>query len=148
MHQNGHLKPLYLRALSVQAYKHQNCSDDWPKVATSGSLGLSNLAVRGTHFEPTVWILPVKSRAEKFSLLKTRLPSSTSYKQGCISWPEAGENRVQNRPKNSPSAPIYAVFLSLSLSAVPATNQGRHKLLHHQLHHRQLSQPQAGHPHA
>jgi len=41
-------------------------------VATSGSLGLSNLAVRGAHFERTVWILPFKSRAESFSVVKTR----------------------------------------------------------------------------
>jgi hypothetical protein len=80
MHQNGHLKPLYLLALSVQAYKHQHDSDDQPKVATSGSLGMSNLAVRGAHFERTVWILPFKSRAKNFSLVKTRLPSSTAYK--------------------------------------------------------------------
>jgi hypothetical protein len=80
MHQNGHLKPLYPRALSGQAYKRQNRSDDRPKVATSGSLGLSNLAVRGAHFEPMVWMPSVKSRAENFFLVKTRLPSSTAYK--------------------------------------------------------------------
>jgi len=62
---------------SVQAYECQNCSGGWPKVATSGSLGLSNLAVQGTQFEPMVWILRVKLRAENFSPVKTRLPSST-----------------------------------------------------------------------
>jgi hypothetical protein len=80
MHQNGHLKSLYPRVWYVQAYYHQNCSGDWPKVANLGSLGLSDLAVQGTYFEPTVWILPIKSRAENFSPVKIRLPSSTAYK--------------------------------------------------------------------
>jgi hypothetical protein len=53
MHQNGHLKSFYPRALSGQAYKHQNSSDDWPKVSKSSSLELSNLAIQGAHFEPT-----------------------------------------------------------------------------------------------
>jgi len=80
MHQNGHLKPLYPRVSSVLAYKHQNNSGDWPKVANSGNLELSDLAVQGTYFEPMVWILPVKSRAGNFFPVKIRLPSSTAYK--------------------------------------------------------------------
>jgi hypothetical protein len=44
------------------------------------SLGLPNLAIRGAHFEPTVWIPRVESRADTFSPLKTRLPSFQPYK--------------------------------------------------------------------
>jgi len=80
MHQNGHLKSLYPRLLSVQAYKRQNCSDDWPEVANSGSLGLSNMAVRGAHFEPTVGMFTNQTKGHDLAPLKTKCPSSTSYK--------------------------------------------------------------------
>jgi hypothetical protein len=92
MHQNGHLKSLYPLVSFVQAYKHQKSSGDWPKVANSGSLGLSDLAVQGTYFEPMVWILPVKSRAGNFSPVKTKLPSSTAYKWRWISGPKSAKN--------------------------------------------------------
>jgi len=40
----------------------------------------ANLAVRGAHFEPTVWITQGESRAGTFFPLKTRLPSVRPYK--------------------------------------------------------------------
>jgi hypothetical protein len=50
-------------------------------LAQSVHLGQSaNLAVRGAHFEPTVWIAQVESRADIFPPLKTRLPSFQPYK--------------------------------------------------------------------
>jgi len=48
--------------------------------------------------------------------------------------------------KNQPLCPVSAIFsLSLSLSAVPATNQSHHQLLHHHLHHRKPTQPPTDH---
>jgi hypothetical protein len=80
MQQNGHLKSLYPRVLSVQAYKHQNYSDDWPEVGNSGSLGLLNLAVRGAHFEPTVGMFTNQTKGHDLTPLKTKFSSSISYK--------------------------------------------------------------------
>jgi len=134
MHQNGHLKSLYPRALSVQAYKRQNCSSDWPKVANSGSLGLSNLAVQGTHFELTVWILPVKSRAENFSPVKTRLPSSTPInRSGCHVW---REKKIECKvDKNQPFSPIFIFFCFLLLNHTFGHHHSHHRLSHYNLHH-------------
>jgi len=80
MHQNGHLKSLYPLVWSVQAYKHQNCSGDWREVANLSNLGLSNLAVRGAHFEPTVGMLTNQNKDHNLAPLKKKCPSSTSYK--------------------------------------------------------------------
>jgi len=134
MHQNGHLKSLYPRALSVQAYKRQNCSSDWPKVANSGSLGLSNLAVQGTHFELTVWILPVKSRAENFSPAKTRLPSSTPInRSGCHVW---REKKIECKvDKNQPFSPIFIFFCFLLLNHTFGHHHSHHRPSHYNLHH-------------
>jgi hypothetical protein len=80
MHQNGHLKSLYFRVLSVQSYKHENCSRDWPEVGNSGSLGQSNLAIRGAHFEPTVGMLTNETKGHDLAPLKIKCSFSTSYK--------------------------------------------------------------------
>jgi len=40
-----------------------------PKVATSGSLELSDLTVNGAYFEPTVGILPNRINGCNFSLV-------------------------------------------------------------------------------
>jgi len=110
MHQNGHLKSLYPRALSVQAYKRQNCFGDWPKVVNSGSLGLSNLAVQGTHFEPTVWILPVKSTAEIFYPAKTNLPSSIPINKSRFH--VRREKKIECKvDKKSAFLPCFHIFL-------------------------------------
>jgi hypothetical protein len=55
---------------------------------------------------------------------------------------EGGENRVQNWPKTNLSTPGFCNFFSLplSLSAVPATDQGRH-----QLHHKKPTQRPTNH---
>jgi len=80
MHQNGHLTSLYPGVWSVQAYVHDTCSGDWPKVANSGSLGLSNLAVRGAYFEPTIGMLTNQTKGQDLAPLKKKCSSSTSYK--------------------------------------------------------------------
>jgi len=51
-----------------------------PKVATSGSLELSDLIIHGAFFELTVGILPNRINGYNFSLVWTKLPFSTSYK--------------------------------------------------------------------
>ena len=51
-----------------------------PKKANPGSLELSDLAVHGAYFEPTVRIISSRINDKKSSLVKTRLPSSIHYK--------------------------------------------------------------------
>lgn len=46
-------------------------------------------------------MLTNQTKGHDLSPLKKKCPSSTSYKYGCISWPERGENRVQKSPKIS-----------------------------------------------
>jgi len=71
-------------------------------LAQSVHLGQSaNLAVRGAHFEPTVWIAQVESRADIFSPLKTRLPSFQPYKYEQFSCSGGEEKRAQSCPKTS-----------------------------------------------
>ena len=82
----------------------------WPPRAVH-SLELPNLAARGAHFEPTVWIPRVESRAENFPQHRQYGPLTPPINR--ISVEDLGdgeENRVQSQPKNQHFRPISADF--------------------------------------
>ena len=81
----------------------------WPPRAVH-SLELPNLAARGAHFEPTVWIPRVESRAENFPQYRQYGPLTPPSNR--ISVEDLGDekNRVQSKPKNQHFRPISADF--------------------------------------
>jgi hypothetical protein len=82
-------------------------------IDNSGSLQLTDLTIYGAYFEPTVEILPSRTKGQYFTPLKTKLPSSTPYKHGWISWIEYEKNRVQKSVR--PCFYCHREFSPLSL---------------------------------
>jgi len=81
----------------------------WPPRAVH-SLELPNLAARGAHFEPTVWIPRVESRAEKFPQYRQYGPLTPPINR--ISVEDLGGKEFGSKVSQKTS--IFAQFLQIS----------------------------------
>jgi hypothetical protein len=90
----------------------------WPPRAVH-SLELPNLAARGAHFEPTVWIPRVESRAENFPQYRQYGPLTPAINR--ISVEDLGEEKIGSKVSQKTS--IFSQFLQISSftsNAVPS----------------------------
>ena len=114
----------------------------WPPRAVH-SLELPNLAARGAHFEPTVWIPRVESRAENFPQYRQYGPLTPPINR--ISVEDLGEEKIGSKVSQKTS--IFAQFLQISSFT---SNAGLHRCNHRKhtviLSHRPPSQPAAATP--
>jgi hypothetical protein len=121
MHQHVHLEPIYPGEWSGRVKKGLERLRLLVQIVHLGQS--ANLAVRGAHFEPTVWITRVESRAETFFPLKTRLPSSSPINRSNFHAQTVGKEGAQNWHKISFSCPVFlqSAFSFLFLSAVASS---------------------------